>query len=291
LMAEGNEFIQNINLDSLKVLGTVGEPINEVAWHWYHDHIGGNRCPVVDTWWQTETGGVMISPIAGVIPTKPSFACLPFPGIQPVIVSPEGQRLMGNSIEGGLCIQFPWPGIARTTWGDHQRFYNSYFSQFPGLYFTGDAVKRDEDGYYRILGRMDDVINVAGHRLGTAEIENAINEHPLVTESAVIGMNHDIKGQAILAYVITNDMPKDSEDRIRVSIRTGVSKLIGPIAKPDLIVFVPELPKTRSGKIMRRILRKIAENSNDFGDISTLTDPEIVDKIVAIFKKTHDIGL
>jgi acetyl-CoA synthetase len=280
LIAEGQEWVNDINLPSLRVLGTVGEPINEEAWHWYHDHVGGNRCPIVDTWWQTETGGIMISAIAGVIPTKPAFASLPLPGIAPQIVDTDGKKLCGKGVEGNLCIRFPWPGMARTHWGDHQRYIDSYFSQYKGLYFTGDGVKRDEDGYYRILGRMDDVINVSGHRLGTAEIENAINEHPLVSESAVVGFPHSIKGQGIYAYVVCTHIPKDSEDELKNSIKIGVSNMISPIARPDNIQFVSGLPKTRSGKIMRRILKKIAADSTDYGDTSTLTNPEIVEEIV-----------
>jgi len=283
LISEGQEWVKDLDMPSLRVLGTVGEPINEDSWHWYHDHIGKNKCPIVDTWWQTETGGIMISPIAGVIPTKPAFASLPLPGVQPVIVDNEGNRLCGNSVEGNLCIGFPWPGMARTHWNDHERFVDSYFSQYKGLYFTGDGVKRDEDGYYRILGRMDDVINVSGHRLGTAEIENAINEHPLVSESAVVGYPHEIKGHGIFAYVICNDIPKNSEEELKNSIKKGVSKMISPIARPDLVLFVNELPKTRSGKIMRRILRKIVEKNEDFGDTSTLTNPHIVREIEAAF--------
>lgn len=281
LIAEGQDWVNGINLSSLRVLGTVGEPINEEAWHWYHDHVGGNRCPIVDTWWQTETGGIMISAIAGVIPTKPAFASLPLPGISPQIVDNDGKKLCGNGVEGNLCISFPWPGMARTHWGDHKRYVESYFSQYKGLYFTGDGVKRDEDGYYRILGRMDDVINVSGHRLGTAEIENAINEHPLVSESAVVGFPHDIKGQGVYAYVVCTHIPNDDAgEELKNSIKLGVSNMISPIARPDSIQFVSELPKTRSGKIMRRILKKIAANSTDYGDISTLTNPEIVEEIL-----------
>ena len=280
LIALGQQWVEDVEMPSLRVLGTVGEPINEEAWHWYHDHVGKNRCPIVDTWWQTETGGIMISSLAGIIPTKPAFATLPLPGVQPVILDKDGNKLCGNSVEGSLCINFPWPGIARTHWGDHDRYKQSYFSQFPGYYFTGDGVKRDEDGYYRILGRMDDVINVAGHRLGTAEIENAINEHPLVSESAVVGYPHDIKGQGIYAYVVCTDLPeKDHGEELKNSIRKGVSKMISPIAKPDKILFTRSLPRTRSGKIMRRILRKIAAGQSDYGDISTLTNPEIVKEI------------
>ena len=281
LLAKGSEFIDGKKLDSLKVLGTVGEPINEEAWHWYHDHIGKNRCPIVDTWWQTETGGIMISPIAGVTPTKPSFATLPLPGIQPVVVDNQGNELVGNSVEGNLCIKYPWPGMLRTIWGDHKRMKDTYFSRFENMYFTGDGVKRDEDGYYRILGRVDDVINVSGHRLGTAEIENAINEHPLVNESAVVGYPHAIKGQGIYAFVVCGELSTGGEDGIRNSIMKGVTKIIGPIAKPDIIQLVPGLPKTRSGKIMRRILRKIAEgDATDLGDITTLLDEEVVEQII-----------
>ncbi len=280
LMAMGMEWLDGKHLGSLKVLGTVGEPINEEAWHWYHDHIGKNRCPIVDTWWQTETGGIMISPLAGIIPTKPSYATLPFMGIKPVIVDQEGKELMGNSVEGNLCIGYPWPGMARTIWGDHERFVQTYFTTFPNLYFTGDGVKRDEDGYYRILGRVDDVINVSGHRMGTAEIENAINEHPLVTESAVVGFPHPIKGQGIYAFVVCPTFSTGGEEGIRTSVLIGVTKFIGSFARPDKILFVRGLPKTRSGKIMRRILRNIAEGQyTDFGDTTTLLDPEIVSEI------------
>jgi acetyl-CoA synthetase len=287
LLAQGETWVEKYRMPSLKVLGTVGEPINEEAWHWYHDHIGKGRCPIVDTWWQTETGGIMISPLAGIIPTKPAYATLPLPGIRPVIVDNEGNKLYGNNVEGNLCMEFPWPGMARTLWGDHKRYKQAYFSTFPGLYFTGDGVKRDEDGYYRILGRIDDVINVSGHRLGTAEIENALNEHPLVAESAVVGMPHPIKGQGIYAYVVAPDKPADLDDELRMSLVKAVAKLISPIAKPDQIQFVTALPKTRSGKIMRRILRKIVENSTDFGDISTLTNPEIVDDLITGFKEIN----
>lgn len=286
LMALGQEFIENRKMDSLKVLGSVGEPINEEAWHWYHDHVGGNKCPIVDTWWQTETGGIAISPIAGIIPTKPSFATLPLPGIQPVIVDAEGKELPGKSVEGNLCIKFPWPGILRTVYGDHERFKKTYFSKFDGLYFTGDGVKRDEDGYYRILGRVDDVMNVSGHRMGTAEVENAINEHPLVNESAVVGYPHPIKGQGIFAFVVAGELSAGGEEGLKSSIVKGVAKIIGPIAKPDKILLVEGLPKTRSGKIMRRILRKIGEgNYENFGDISTLLDTSVVESIVAKAKE------
>lgn len=280
LMAEGQEHVENRELTSLKVLGTVGEPINEEAWHWYHDHVGKNKCPIVDTWWQTETGGIAISPIAGIIPTKPAYATLPLPGIQPIIVDADGKELPERSIEGNLCIKFPWPGISRTIWGDHDRFRQTYFSTYNNLYFTGDGVKRDEDGYYRILGRVDDVINVSGHRMGTAEVENAINEHPLVNESAVVGYPHPIKGQGIFAFVVCGELSEGGEAGIKSSITKGVAKIIGPIAKPDKIVLVEGLPKTRSGKIMRRILRKIAGgDTSNLGDISTLLDTSIVEKI------------
>jgi acetyl-CoA synthetase len=286
LMAMGMEWLNGKHLRSLKVLGTVGEPINEEAWHWYHDHIGKNRCPIVDTWWQTETGGIMISPLAGIIPTKPSYATLPFMGVRPAIVDQEGKELMGNSVQGNLCIAYPWPGMARTIWGDHQRFWQTYFSTFPNLYFTGDGVKRDEDGYYRILGRVDDVINVSGHRMGTAEIENAINEHPLVNESAVVGYPHPIKGQGIYAFVVCTTFSTGGEEGVRNSIMIGVSKFIGSFARPDKILFVRGLPKTRSGKIMRRILRNIAEGQyTDFGDTTTLLDPEIVNEIAQAASK------
>jgi acetyl-CoA synthetase len=280
LMAYGTDPIDAYNLDSLKVLGSVGEPINEEAWRWYYTHIGKSRCPIVDTWWQTETGGILVSPIAGITPTKPAFATLPLPGIQLAIVDPEGNELTGNSVEGNLCIRFPWPSMIRTTWGDHERCKQTYFSTYKGMYFTGDGVKRDHDGYYRILGRVDDVINVSGHRMGTAEVENAINEHPLVIESAVVGYPHEVKGQGIYAYVIC-DMSHRTEENLINEIKDTVSKIIGPIAKPDKIQIVPGLPKTRSGKIMRRILRKVAEgDTNNMGDISTLLDPDVVTKII-----------
>lgn len=284
LEAHGLDPFKGKNLSSLKVLGSVGEPINEEAWHWYHDHVGKNKCPIVDTWWQTETGGIMLSPIAGVTPTKPSYATLPLPGIQPIIVDEKGEELKGNSVQGNLCIKFPWPGMIRTLYGDHARCKQTYFSTYDNLYFTGDGVKRDEDGYYRILGRVDDVINVSGHRMGTAEVENAINEHPLVIESAVVGFPHDIKGQGIYAYVIADDSQRSAAS-LENEIRATVSKIIGPIAKPDKVQIVSGLPKTRSGKIMRRILRKIAEGQTDnFGDTSTLLDPAVVEEIIENMK-------
>jgi acetyl-CoA synthetase len=281
LIAQGNEWVTNKNLSSLKVLGSVGEPINEEAWRWYHDVIGKGRCPIVDTWWQTETGGILITPLAGITPTKPSYATLPFPGVQPVIMNNEGEELKGNSVEGNLCIKFPWPGMIRTTYGDHERCRQMYFSTYRGLYFTGDGARRDEDGYYRLLGRVDDVINVSGHRIGTAEIEDAINQHPKVNESAVIGYPHPIKGQGIYAYVTCDEISEDEQKTIEQSIKDLVSKLIGPIARPDIVQIVSGLPKTRSGKIMRRILRKIGEgDASNLGDISTLLDPGVVEDII-----------
>ncbi|MDC0486952.1 acetate--CoA ligase [Flavobacteriaceae bacterium] len=281
LQAQGLGPVAPYKLDSLKVIGSVGEPINEEAWHWYHDHIGKGNCPLVDTWWQTETGGIMISPLAGITPNKPAHASLPLPGIQPIIVDAEGNELKGNNVEGNLCIKFPWPSMLRTTYGDHKRFKETYFSAYPGMYFTGDGAKRDHDGYIRILGRVDDVINVSGHRMGTAEIENAINEHPRVIESAVVGFPHDIKGQGIYAYVICDEDGISNEILID-EIKNTVRKIIGPIAKPDEIQIVPGLPKTRSGKIMRRILRKVASKDiSNLGDTSTLLNPEIVEQIIA----------
>jgi acetyl-CoA synthetase len=280
LQAKGLEPVAPFKLDSLKVIGSVGEPINEEAWHWYHDHIGKGNCPLVDTWWQTETGGIMISALAGITPNKPAHASLPLPGIQPIIVDAEGNELKGNNVEGNLCIKFPWPSMLRTTYGDHKRFKETYFSAYPGMYFTGDGAKRDHDGYIRILGRVDDVINVSGHRMGTAEVENAINEHPRVIESAVVGFPHDIKGQGIYAYVICDEEGTTQEVLID-EIKNTVRKIIGPIAKPDEIQVVSGLPKTRSGKIMRRILRKVASKDiSNLGDTSTLLNPEIVDEII-----------
>ena len=279
LQAHGLEPLKNNSLDSLKVIGSVGEPINEEAWHWYHDNIGKGNCPLVDTWWQTETGGIMISALAGITPNKPAHASLPLPGIQPVIVDSDGNELIDNNVQGNLCIKFPWPSILRTTYGDHQRCINTYFSHYKGMYFTGDGVKRDHDGYLRILGRVDDVINVSGHRMGTAEVENAINEHEEVIESAVVGYPHEIKGEGIYAYVIVNS--KSSDDLIKSEITDVVRRVIGPIAKPDKIQIVSGLPKTRSGKIMRRILRKVASNDFDnLGDTSTLLNPDVVDEII-----------
>ncbi len=274
-------FVEQYNLSSLNVLGTVGEPINEEAWHWYHRHVGKGKCPIVDTWWQTETGGIMISPIAHVTKLKPAHATLPLPGIQPAIMNESGLEIKGNKVEGKLALRFPWPGIARTIYGDHQRFKETYFSAFPGKYFTGDGCKRDEEGYYRITGRVDDIIIVSGHNLGTAEIESSIDEHSAVCETAVVGYPHDIKGQGIYAFVICYDKPAE-EEHLRKEILDTVSRIIGPIAKPDKIQFVSGLPKTRSGKIMRRILRKIAEgDTENLGDTTTLLDPAVVEEIKA----------
>ena len=279
LEAAGLDFVKPYKLDSLRVLGSVGEPINEEAWYWYHENIGKNNCPIVDTWWQTETGGILISPLAGITVTKPSFATLPLPGIQPIIVDHDGVELKGNSVEGNLCIKYPWPGIIRTTYGDHERCRLNYFSQFHNMYCTGDGSKRDADGYYRITGRVDDVIKVSGHRLGTADIEDAIDEHPDVVESAVVGYPHPIKGQGIYAYVICKKERNDIA-ALRQEIIDKVNDLVGPIAKPDKIQIVRGLPKTRSGKIMRRVLRKIAEgDTSNLGDTSTLLDPAVVDDI------------
>jgi len=278
-------FVEKYDLSSLQVLGSVGEPINEEAWHWYDKNIGKGNCPIVDTWWQTETGGIMISPLAGITKTKPAFATLPLPGVQPAIMDEAGNELEGNSVEGRLTIKFPWPSMARTIYGDHQRFKDTYFSTFPGKYFTGDGCKRDEEGYYRITGRVDDIIIVSGHNMGTAEIESAIDEHSAVCESAVVGFPHDIKGQGVYAFVVTYD-PVHEPAHLRNEIKDVVSKIIGPIAKPDKIQFVSGLPKTRSGKIMRRILRKVAEgDTSNLGDTTTLLDPGIVEEIVkgAIF--------
>ena len=280
LQVYGFEPIEKYTLDSLKVIGSVGEPINEEAWHWYHENIGKGRCPLVDTWWQTETGGIMISPLAGITPNKPAHASLPLPGVQPVIVDAEGNELLGNNVEGNLCIRFPWPSIIRTTYGDHNRCKETYFSTYKGMYFTGDGVKRDHDGYLRILGRVDDVINVSGHRMGTAEVENAINEHPEVVESAVVGFPHPIKGQGIYAYAICNSSTKSNAE-MESEIKAMVRKIIGPIAKPEHVQIVSDLPKTRSGKIMRRILRKVASKDvSSLGDTSTLLNPEIVQEII-----------
>ncbi len=281
LMAAGDHHTEGHDLSSLRVLGTVGEPINAEAWHWYHDRIGKSKIPVVDTWWQTETGGILISPIAGITDMKPCYASYPLPGIQPILVDTSGQEIVGNDVEGLLCIKYPWPSIIRTTYGDHERCRQTYFSVFPGLYFTGDGARRDEDGRYRIIGRVDDVINVSGHRIGTAEVENAINSHPNVVESAVVGFPHLIKGQGIYSYIISRTIVPD-EENFQHEINQLLARLIGPIVKADVIMLVSGLPKTRSGKIMRRILRKVAEGDiSNLGDTSTLFNPEIVDEIVS----------
>ncbi len=280
LAKEGLEVVTPYDLSSLKILGTVGEPINEEAWHWYNDHIGKKKCPIVDTWWQTETGGIMISPIPNSFEGKPAFATLPFMGIQPALMDENGVELEGNSVEGRLCIKFPWPSMARTIWGNHQRYKETYFSAYDQKYFTGDGALRDENGHYRITGRVDDVIIVSGHNLGTAPIEDAINEHPNVAESAIVGYPHDIKGSALYGFVTLKNSDI-SNDSLKAEINQLISKQIGPIAKLDKIQFTSGLPKTRSGKIMRRILRKIAsKDTSNLGDISTLLNPEVVETIM-----------
>ena len=280
---ENTEWVEKHDLSSLRVIGTVGEPINDEAWRWYNDHVGKKRCPIVDTWWQTETGGILISPLAFITPTKPTYATLPLPGVQPVLMNEKGIEVEGNQVEGNLCVAYPWPSIARTIWGDHERYKDTYFKAFPGKFFTGDAALRDETGYYRITGRVDDVIIVSGHNLGTAPIEDAINEHQSVAESAIVGYPHDIKGNALYGYVILKGFSEDrNRDRVRREINQLISDQVGPIAKLDKIQFVSALPKTRSGKIVRRILRKIAEGDlNSFGDTSTLTNPEVIEEIVS----------
>lgn len=284
LMSFGDEPLEGKDLSSIRILGSVGEPINEEAWHWFDEKIGHGKAPIVDTWWQTETGGIMISPIATVTPTKPSFATLPLPGIQPILVDENGKEILGNDVMGNLCIKFPWPGMLRTTYGDHERCKQTYFSTYPDLYFTGDGCMRDQDGYYRITGRVDDVLNVSGHRIGTAEVENAINMHAGVVESAVVGYPHDVKGQGIYAFVINPEMHGEAELTKKDILQT-VTRMIGAIAKPDKILFVSGLPKTRSGKIMRRILRKIAEGDiANLGDTSTLLDPNVVEEIIEAAK-------
>jgi acetyl-CoA synthetase len=279
LMREGEEYVRRTSRRSLRILGSVGEPINPEAWLWYYDHVGEQRCPVVDTWWQTETGGILITPIPGATPLKPGSATRPFFGIEPVIVDNDHNVINGPG-EGNLCIARAWPGMMRTVFGDHQRFVQTYFSTFPGLYFTGDGARRDEDGFYWLTGRVDDVINVAGHRLGTAEIESALVAHPRVAEAAVVGFPHDIKGQGIYAYVTLKVTETPSEE-LRRELVGWVRQEISPIAAPDLLQWAPALPKTRSGKIMRRILRKIAANEHDaLGDVTTLADPTVVDELV-----------
>ena len=282
LAKQGTDFIENYDLSSLKVLGSVGEPINEEAWHWYNENIGKRKSPIIDSWWQTETGGIMISPIPYVTPTKPTYATLPFIGIQPALMDENGNELKGNQVEGRLCIKFPWPSIARTIWGNHQRYKETYFSAFDNKYFTGDGALRDEVGYYRITGRVDDVIIVSGHNLGTAPIEDAINEHPAVAESAIVGFPHDIKGSALYGYITLKDTGESrNHDNLRIEINQLITDRIGPIAKLDKMQFTNGLPKTRSGKIMRRILRKIACNESDsLGDTSTLLNQEVVQDII-----------
>jgi acetyl-CoA synthetase len=279
LMREGEEYVRRTRRRSLRILGTVGEPINPEAWLWYYDHVGEERCPIVDTWWQTETGGILITPIPGATPLKPGSATRPFFGIEPVIVDNDHNVINGPG-EGNLCIAHAWPGMMRTVFGDHQRFVQTYFSTFPGLYFTGDGARRDEDGFYWLTGRVDDVINVAGHRLGTAEIESALVAHPKVAEAAVVGYPHEIKGQGIYAYVNLKVAETPNEE-LRRELVAWVRQEISPIAAPDLLQWAPGLPKTRSGKIMRRILRKIAANEHDaLGDGTTLADPTVVDELV-----------
>ncbi|ULC60783.1 acetate--CoA ligase [Flaviramulus sp. BrNp1-15] len=282
LAKEGVEHLEKHDLSSLKVLGTVGEPINEEAWHWYDDNVGKKKSPIVDTWWQTETGGIMITPIAFATPTKPTYATLPFIGIQPALMDEQGQEIKGNQVDGRLCIKFPWPSMARTIWGNHQRYKDTYFSAFENMYFTGDGALRDEVGYYRITGRVDDVIIVSGHNLGTAPIEDAINEHPAVAESAIVGFPHDIKGNALYGYVTLKETGESRDhDNLRKEINQIITEQIGPIAKLDKIQFTNGLPKTRSGKIMRRILRKIAhKDTSNLGDTSTLLNPEVVQDIM-----------
>jgi acetyl-CoA synthetase len=284
LMAHGEEYVNKYDLSSIKVLGTVGEPINLEAWEWYHDVVGKGNCPIVDTWWQTETGGIMISGLGDLSPQKATFAGYPLPGIQPCLVDKDGKELHEMEVEGLLCVKFPWPSMLRTTYGDHERCRITYFSHFEDMYFTGDGARRDANGMYRIIGRVDDVINVSGHRLGTAEVENAIDEHPQVVESAVVGYPHPIKGQGIYAYIISDGKVSD-EKAFRKEVNDVVRDIIGPIAKPDKILLVSGLPKTRSGKIMRRILRKIASGETDsLGDTSTLLNPEVVEEIKAAAK-------
>lgn len=281
LAKESLSYVEGHDLSSIKVLGSVGEPINEEAWHWYNNHVGRKRAPITDTWWQTETGGILIAPIPFVTPTKPTYATLPLPGIQPVLMDERRNEIEDNNVVGSLCIKFPWPGMARTIWGDHQRYIDTYFSAFRGKYFTGDGALRDEVGYYRITGRVDDVVIVSGHNLGTAPIEDAINEHPAVAESAIVGFPHDVKGNALYGFITLKETGEVRDrDNLRREINEHISSHIGPIAKLDKIQFVPGLPKTRSGKIMRRILRKIAEGDfSNFGDTTTLLSPEIVDEI------------
>ena len=280
LMKEGDSWVEKYDRSTLRLLGTVGEPIKEPEWLWYYNIVGEKRCPIVDTWWQTETGGILMTPLPAATPLKPGSATFPFFGIEPVILDEEGNEVEGNPATGYLCIKTAWPGIMRTVYGDHERFLDTYFRRFPGYYMTGDGVLRDEDGYYWITGRVDDVLNVSGHRLGTAEVEGAIGQHAAVAEAAVVGYPHDIKGQGIYAYV-TLMTGESASDDVETGIKQAVRQQIGPIATPDKIQFTPALPKTRSGKIMRRILRKIAEGDiSELGDTSTLADPTVVDALV-----------
>ena len=279
LEAQGDEYVKPYNLSSLRVLGTVGEPINYDAWVWYNEKIGGEKANIVDTWWQTETGGIMISNLAGITPSKPTYATFPLPGIQPCIMDENGNEITCNNTEGSLCIKYPWPSIARSIYNDHDRFKSVYFSSFKNKYFTGDGCIRDEKGRYKITGRVDDILIVSGHNLGTAEIESAIDQHKNVCETAIVGFAHAVKGNGIYAYVICHEKPKD-ETKLKNEINQIITKYLGPIAKADKIQFVENLPKTRSGKIMRRILRKIANNDDkNLGDISTLVDPSVVTEI------------
>ncbi len=288
LMAFGDEYLEDKDLSSINKLGSVGEPINEEAWNWFNEKIGKSEAPIVDTWWQTENGGILISPLAGITPTKPSYAMLPLPGVQPALMDENGNELEGNDVSGNLCIKFPWPGMLRTTYGDHQRCIDTYFSAYPGKYFSEDGCLRDKEGHYRITGRVDDVLNVSGHRIGTAELEDAINMHADVVESAIVGYPHKIKGQGIYAYIIADNVERN-EDELKQNILATVTRLIGPIAKPDIVQFVEDLPKTRSGKIMRRILRKIAENELDnLGDITTLLNPDVVENVIEGAKKYRE---
>jgi acetyl-CoA synthetase len=289
LAQAGNDFVKRYRRDSLRILGTVGEPINPEIWRWYHDVVGEGRCTIVDTWWQTETGGILITPLPGAIPTKPGSATLPFFGIKPVVVDPSnGKVLEGNNVAGALCLATPWPGQARTVWGDHQRFRQTYFSQYPGYYFTGDGVRRDEDGYYWITGRIDDVLNVSGHRLGTAEIESALVAHEAVAEAAVVGFPHPIKGTGIYAYVtLVSGYEEKGHEQIQGALKEQVRQVTGGRAPPDVIHVSRGLPKTRSGKIMRRILRKIAGSEYEgMGDITTLAEPEVVERLIQEHKSS-----
>jgi len=289
IAAAGDEWVKKYERSSLRILGTVGEPINPEVWKWYHDVVGEGRCAVVDTWWQTETGGILITPLPGVTPTKPGSATLPFFGVEPVLVDDAGTVLEGNNMSGNLCLKRSWPGMARTIYGGHDRFKETYFARFPGLYFTGDGCRRDEDGYYWITGRVDDVLNVSGHRLGTAEIESALVAHDAVAEAAVVGFPHDIKGTGIFAYVyLTNGVDASKPDELVNLLKQQVRKEIGAFAVPDRIQICPGLPKTRSGKIMRRILRKIASSEyQDLGDVTTLADPSVVEKLVDDHRRGH----